>query len=229
MKPKKPLGMKSYGSIPHLPGSKTGPKDYCLDDAAAYRVLNKTKEKHDKIQVTEKIDGSNVGVLKLNDKLIPLNRAGYNCQDAPRAIHRTFAKWAYDNYDKFDDLLNEGERACGEWLGMVHGTFYDLTNRDPFVIFDIITNHKRDHCQLLRERVNSAGLTNVPLIHFGDPKGLSELLYILNDNGYYGAKNKAEGLVFKTERNKKIVNLCKYVRPEKEPGKYISLGYFNYR
>jgi hypothetical protein len=31
----KPLGRKSYGSIPHLPGSRLGPGDYCISEGQA--------------------------------------------------------------------------------------------------------------------------------------------------------------------------------------------------
>jgi len=56
----KPLGRKSYGSIPHLPGSRLGPGDYHAHEGQARIATEKARDKHDKIYVQEKLDGSNV-------------------------------------------------------------------------------------------------------------------------------------------------------------------------
>lgn len=55
-KPKKPLGQRAYGSIPHLPGSRRGPADKGLSDQQARILTEKGRDKHDIIIVEEKLD-----------------------------------------------------------------------------------------------------------------------------------------------------------------------------
>src|SRR3989442_5967093 len=73
----KPLGIKAYGSICHLPGSRLGPGDHKLNPGQAKILTEKTRDKHDLIIVQEKLDGSNVAVARVSSQLIPLGRAGY--------------------------------------------------------------------------------------------------------------------------------------------------------
>ena len=69
MHPPKPLGHKSYGSIGHLPGSRQGRDDVGIDPGQARIVLEKTRDRHDRIIVQEKLDGSNVAVAIFDSPL----------------------------------------------------------------------------------------------------------------------------------------------------------------
>lgn len=133
----KPLGKPSYGSIPHLPFSRLGPADHYISDGQAKICTEKTRDKHDVVIVQEKLDGSNVGVAKINGKVIAITRAGYLATDSPHLQHHYFDRYVKDNYKNFDLALYEGERFCGEWLAMAHGTRYNLPHA-PFVVFDLI-------------------------------------------------------------------------------------------
>ena len=129
--PIKPLGIKSYGSIPHLPGSRRGPSDHGCNDGQLRIATSKARDKHDRIIVQEKLDGSNVSVAKVNGIVMPLTRAGYRAEDSIYAQHIRFAEWVYFHQSRFDELLSEGERVCGEWLYQAHGTRYHLPH-EPF-------------------------------------------------------------------------------------------------
>lgn len=61
----KPLGHKAYGSIPHLPNSRLGVGDYHCHEGQARICCEKARDKHDRIIVTEKLDGSNVCVANI--------------------------------------------------------------------------------------------------------------------------------------------------------------------
>ena len=87
---RKPLGRKSYGSIPHLPGSRIGPGDHKCSEGQAKIATEKKRDKHDLIIVQEKLDGSNVGIAKINDDIIPLTRAGYLANTSPFIQHQYF-------------------------------------------------------------------------------------------------------------------------------------------
>src|ERR1051325_5532570 len=133
----KPLGHKSYGSIPHLSMSKPGPGDYHCHEGQERIATVKTRDKHDIVIVQEKLDGGNVGVAKVNGEILAITRAGYMAYTSPYETHWVFEKWVMQNVKRFDALLNEGERVCGEWLYHAVGTRYNLPH-EPFVAFDIM-------------------------------------------------------------------------------------------
>lgn len=66
----KPLGIKAYGHVCHLPGSRLGPGDHKLTPGQARILTEKARDKHDRIIVREKLDGSNVAVARVNGELI---------------------------------------------------------------------------------------------------------------------------------------------------------------
>jgi len=67
--PRKPLGIKSYGSIAHLPGSRIGIGDHKCHDGQMRIATEKARDRHDRIIVQEKLDGSNVGIARLNGEI----------------------------------------------------------------------------------------------------------------------------------------------------------------
>ena len=141
-KPEKPLGHRAYGSIPHLPGSRRGPADKGLTEHQARILTEKGRDRHDTIIVQEKLDGSCVGVAKLDGRLIALIRAGFPAAGSNYKQHHVFADWVDKHSARFEALLSEGERVCGEWLMEAHGTIYQLPH-EPFVAFDILRGHDR--------------------------------------------------------------------------------------
>src|SRR5438105_13435252 len=105
----KPLGIKAYGSICHLPGSRLGPGDHKLNPGQAKILTEKVRDKHDVIIVQEKLDGSNVAVARVGGRLIALGRAGYSAISSKYEQHRLFADWVARNIARFEFLL-EAER-----------------------------------------------------------------------------------------------------------------------
>ena len=73
----KPLGIKNYGSIAHLPNSRMGAGDHHCDKGQARIATEKARDRHDTIIVQEKLDGSNVGAARIDGAIYPLGRAGY--------------------------------------------------------------------------------------------------------------------------------------------------------
>ena len=136
---KKPLGHKNYGSIPHLPGSRMGIADHKCHDGQKQIACVALRNKHDRVIVQEKLDGSNVGVILLNSEVVAITRAGYKANTSPYAMHHSFNAWVNIHRDRFRAVLKEGERLCGEWMLVAHGTKYDLPH-EPFVAFDIMQN-----------------------------------------------------------------------------------------
>ena len=227
----KPLGGKNYGSIAHLPGSRMGPGDHSCHEGQERICLERARDKHDRIIVQEKLDGSNVGVAKLGGQVLALTRAGYLAHTSPYEQHHAFGDWVARHADRFAALLEEGERLVGEWLLQAHGTRYRLPH-EPFVAFDIMQGRKRVTYAELRER--TAGRFVIPhTIHIGGPLGIADAMAMLGEYGSHGALDPIEGAMWRVERHELIDPrrggerrwvvdfLAKYVRPDKADGTYL--------
>ncbi len=232
-KERKPLGKKSYGSIPHLRDSRRGPSDHSCNSGQERIACVKTRDDHDRVIVQEKLDGSNVAVLLLYDEVIPITRAGYRAFSSPYEMHHKFGKWVKSEEKRFRNLLYEGERVCGEWLIQAHGTKYNLPH-EPFVAFDLMVGTSRLTYDLFRERIGNE-FTTPYLLSDGPPVRISQALNMLGKFGHHGALEPVEGAVWRVERNrlidksrgnaggrKAVVDfLVKYVKPTKIDGKYL--------
>jgi hypothetical protein len=229
--PKKPLGIKNYGSIAHLPNSRMGEGDHKCPEGQAKIATLKVRDKHDRIIVQEKLDGSNVGVALINGVLCPLGRAGYLAADSPYEQHWRLAQWVFSQQDRFLAVLQEGDRLCGEWLMQAHGTRYNLPH-EPFVAFDLMRGSKRATYTELSERVLNYGFVLPRLIHEGTAFSVEAALDAIAISGH-GALDPVEGAVWRVERNdlvspgqgsdrRWVVDfLVKYVRPDKVDGTYL--------
>lgn len=215
----KPLGRKGYGSIGHLPNSRlTDGSDFHVNDAQASLVTDKTRDRYDLVVVQEKLDGSNCSVGLLDGELIPVTRKGYHARTSPFDMHHAFADWVELNTDRFRAVLKEGERICGEWLAVAHGTMYDLTDREPYVVFDIIRDTERLNFIDFTKRVGQNFATPT-LLHIGQPISVKKALEIHQANNY--GCDEIEGVVYRMERKGKVDFLAKYVRHDKVDGKYL--------
>lgn len=225
----KPLGRKAYGSIPHLPGSRMGPKDHGIHPGQARICTEKKRDEHDKVIVQEKYDGSCVAVAKIGGELLPLTRRGYLAESSPYECHHLWAKWVKDNLERFDRTLEDGEWLVGEWLAMAHGTKYVIPEQwDPFVAFDLFRGGERVTHEELTGRfllVSSGGkcrpfmkprLMGGSLV--GSPMSFSEGLMYLDA---YDCFDQREGLIYRVERKERVDFLAKYVRPGKVDGLYL--------
>ncbi len=215
----KPLGQKSYGSIPHLPFSRLGIGDHHIEESQAKIATTTARDKNDLIIVQEKLDGSNCAVAKINNQIIALGRNGYLAESSPYAQHILFSKWVASETNRFHQLLNEGERICGEWLAQAHGTKYKLIH-EPYVVFDLITKNERVTYHNFLLRVLPLGFVVPNLLHIGQPFSLEKALKKIEISGH-GAIDEVEGVIYRVERNDKVDFLTKFVKHTKVDGKYL--------
>jgi len=237
----KPLGHKSYGHIPHLLSSRLGAGDHYISKKQSDIATVRARNNNDRIIVSTKLDGSNVSVAKINNLIVPLTRAGYRAETSNYEQHHMFGDWVMNpkNYLKFNSMLNNGERLCGEWLAQAHGTKYNLRH-EPFVAFDLMVNMDRLLYEELMYRCNKYEIVMPQLLHNEIGQACSvELALSKQDPAYHGELDPVEGAVWKVEHNKVIdkvgtrkwlVNfLCKYVRHDKIDGKYMKDNIWNWR
>jgi hypothetical protein len=232
---RKPMGIKSYGSIPHLPGSHmTDRTDKILSPGLIRIATVKFRNKFDRLIVQEKLDGSCCAILKLNGIIYPMTRAGYLAVTSPYKQHHIFAGWVYERQQFWLEFLEDGERIVGEWLWQAHGTRY-LLKHEPFVPFDIMQMHKRlpfDEFMRRTECLLSKIDCETPHVLYdskynswgGDkPIDVEEAMKRLGTHGFHGALDETEGAVWRIENKGEVDFLCKYVRRKVEDvGKYLN-------
>lgn len=229
----KPLGVRNYGSIPHFSFSRLGPADHYCEQGQEQICFNGTNgaNKRYLVIVSIKMDGSNVGVCRKNGEIIAIGRAGYPAASSPFKMHHMFDRYVKNNIRKFE-FLQEGERVVGEWLAQAHGTIYNLTEKDPFCVFDFFgADNKR---ALYADVVKRCGhLSSPSLLHIGHSSGLSEnglkgKLTEYDLSPRYGELEPCEGAVYRVENKERVVFLCKYVRAGKQDGKYLKGEVWNW-
>jgi len=221
----KPLSIKAYGSIPHLPLSRLGEGDHSLSVEQSLICTKTARSYKDVIIVQEKLDGSCCGVAKLsNESIVPLTRSGYAADTSPYKQHKIFYDWVlYEHKDRFENLLEKGERLVGEWILQQHGTRYKLQH-EPFVIFDIFDkDNKRIPYFKLLERVIPFGFTTPKLISYGMPISVKDVIKRIKVSGH-GAIDEVEGAVWRVETDGKFNFITKFVHHDKEDGKYLKDG-----
>jgi hypothetical protein len=216
----KPLGRKSYGSIAHLPGSRLGPGDHHCHPGQARICTMKNRDRHDLIIVQEKLDGSNVGIARIDGEIHALTRAGYAAATSPYEQHWLFARWVEINRERFLNVLQDGERLCGEWLLQAHATRYKLMH-EPFVAFDIMMADQRMPFAQFQARIEGSGVVAPALIHIGAPISIEQAFVLMGEFGRHGALDAVEGCVWRVERRGAVDFLAKFVRPDKVDGHYL--------
>ncbi len=215
----KPLGFKNYGSIGHLPCSRMGSGDHSVHEGQASICTVSKRDKQDRVFVTEKLDGSNVGVARVGNELLALGRAGYLAQSSKFEQHQLFAYWVRDNSQRFMELLAEGERCVGEWLAQAHGTVYDLPH-EPFVIFDIMRGQSRLPWESTSRHVTACGFQVPTLLNNGCNSMSVKDAMLACRVSRHGA-DEVEGAVWRVERNGQFDFMAKYVRSDKVDGKLL--------
>lgn len=227
--PAKPLGRKAYGHIGHLPGSRMGPGDHKMNPGQARIATERVRDKRDRVIVQEKLDGSCVAVAKIGGAIVPLIRAGYAAATSHYRQHHIFAAWAVERQDRFDALLNEGERVVGEWLAQAHGTRYDMRRTAPFVAFDLMTEDRRVPAAEVYLRCLPVGIAAPAMLNDGlTPMTIEAALERLGTFGFHGALDPVEGAVWRVERDDRVDFLAKYVRPDKVDGSYFEVETWNW-
>jgi len=191
-------------------------------------ATERKRDHHDRIVVQEKLDGGCTAVAKVNGEIVALGRAGYRAASSPFEQHILFHRWVLDRWRAFDELLSEGERVVGEWLAQAHGTRYDLHDRHPWAVFDIIDAQGDDRrvpralVAEVEQRVAAVGLVPVPSMPgtSGEPVSIKDAMGWLGKHGFYGAYIP-EGAVWRVEREGRVDFVVKYVRPDKVDGIFL--------
>lgn len=232
----KPLGIKAYGSIPHILGSRLGPGDHSVPEAMSLICTDKAPPNY-QVTITAKIDGCCVSAAKLNDgRIVALGRAGYLASSSNYEHIQLWGDWVDSNLKRFDALLEPGQRAVGEWIAKVHSTFYNPVV-EPFFLFDIMQGHFRmpwydmvSRNYRIEDQHNLAAFLMPDYASGpGSPNGAMDALY-------HAEANEPEGVVYRVEsdvvKHGKPIHrtnfLAKWVHGGKTDGKYLKNDVWNW-
>lgn len=222
--PSRVLSYKTYNSIGHLPHSRTGTADSRISEQSAKQMLSELPNQQSLVIVQEKIDGSNVCVVRHNGELITLGRSGFPCKDSNQEQHVMFDAWVNLNRDKFEKLLpNESDRVVGEWIALAHGTKYTIgvegDYEQPFIAFDLFNGANLRARSFIEctQRIYAAGLIMPKVIHIGGTCSVPRALRILNQT----VGSHAEGLVYRLEEAGVLKTIAKFVKHDKVDGLFM--------
>lgn len=220
-KARKPLGRKGYGSIPHLPASRMGPADHSCHEGQAVICTLKARDRHDRVIVTEKLDGACMTIARIGHSIVPITRAGYHAGDGAFEHLRAFSPWVKERESKLLMALSDGQRICGEWLAMAHGTIYELGSQQPFIVFDVIEGERRLPHDEMQAIASMACLPTAHILSDGPPLSVADAMSALGPYGHHGATETVEGAVWRVERKGQFDFMAKFVRHDKQDGKYL--------
>lgn len=220
----KPSGGKTYGSIGHVVGSRLGPGDHSIGESSSHILTREArKSRRDKIIVSEKLDGSCVGILKKDGKLVALQRSGRLAQTSPYEHLQKFSEWVDEAAPEMLYTLRDGFRIVGEWMALAHGTLYERVEH-PFYVFDVFDP---DNARLPWDKTSTVaafvGLPTVPVLHSGGALSVEDAMKLAGERGALEAVEGPEGVVYRCESHGKFNFMGKYVRADHVPGKYLPL------
>lgn len=150
-------------------------------------------------------------------------RKGYDVRTSEWGFLRKFADFVSDNADRFNALLDNGERVCGEWMIKTHSLFYNLPH-EPFIVFDIIKSDKkqtRPNYEELIRRCKEYNFTTTWLIWSGASIPVQDALGMLG-KGFHGCQSVPEGIVYRYERDGRFETSAKFVANLNVTGDYMN-------
>lgn len=171
------------------------------------------------IYVTEKIDGSNLGLFNLNDKLYIAQRGLVfsidEIEEIKDKMYRGLYSWLKENAENIK--LNNNSCIFGEWLGMGQIKYGEIFNEKLLMFAKAnvddefnVTNLKYDHnlfkySFINEERPTFIGL--VPMVSVLNKMPTKEELDKIYENYLNLVNRKVEGLIINFNNN-----ILKYVR-----------------
>lgn len=92
----------------------------------------KRMEINKKYQITEKLDGSNLGIAKINCNLYFCQRNTilntFEIYDNKNILYKNLENWIIENKEILLETLNDNTIIFGEWLGMGHIKYNNFKN-----------------------------------------------------------------------------------------------------
>ncbi len=195
-----------YPRIPHVYAEFSG---LSKDDLRYSRKESESILENKYVILTEKLDGSNVGIefspgLSINFRGNPVYGEEFDILKA----------WCSSRIDKLRSVLNNRYILFGEWLYYIHTLKY---NRLPhyLIAFDVFDKNQRRFISYdtVVKIAKEVGLPHAPILYNGLYKGFNFLKSFLDEKSKFGDE-KIEGIVGRIEENGLTVFMFKFVNPD---------------
>lgn len=175
-----------------------------------------------KVQVTEKLDGSNLVFFKLNNELYFAQRSTiFNINEMDeykQMLYGGLYGWLTEHKDKLLEELYEGSAICGEWLGMGKIKYSCVKEGQRYFMFakanitpDFkLTNIKYDHDLFIYPFITQQipdFINIIPVVRNLNHIPFKEELDALYEEYTNSKEDKVEGFVVNYENK-----ILKYVR-----------------
>lgn len=208
---------RNFGLIGHLRGSKMIDKeDKLLSEEQQIKYAKRKRDKNDVIIITEKIDGMNAGIVKLNGLLYPINRKGYDVRLMGR-LHKevkllgeTWAAWVDEHYSLYDAILDEKEHLVFENCIIQHSLKYKFKCEPVFLLAKYNSKNKKINYKNLTDLAQKNNIQQPPLLNIGIAIP-PELIINQYPKGKVGVRGEIEGIVYNYEHNEEHESCAKYV------------------
>lgn len=160
--------LPDYPRTRHLPWKPNAQRDDLVADPAECRIIFESKW----VDVTEKIDGANVGMALVDGHPVIrnrnhiLNKAFTQRRTAAKMQFASIFNWAYQNLEKLQVLA--GYSIYGEWMYALHGLPYTHLP-SYFITYDLYDYEQQQFIEpaIARDMLVKAGFEVVPLLYHG--------------------------------------------------------------
>lgn len=160
----------------------------------------------DNIQISEKIDGANCYLQRLDfNEFVACSRKTITCE---KNHNQGFYFWALDNFKKIPKKYYN-LRFYGEWLAP-HHCVYPIEKYAKFYIFDIMDNGKYLYQKDVRNICNEIGLDYVPIFYEGPFIGYEHIMSFVGKTLLGG--EKGEGIVIKNQTKLNKAGVISHVK-----------------
>ena len=215
--------LPDYPRTKHLPWNPNATRDDLIATEDECRIIFES----DRVQVTEKVDGANVGMAKgpiIRNRNHILHK-GYTARTAAKKQFAPLWGWYYEHAHLFDELerLAPDTSVFGEWLLATHSVEYD---RLPsyFLAFDLYDYGSARFVDPFEARVIlvAAGFEVVPLLHAGPVRDPEQLAAMLRQRSPFSSTDLCEGAYIKVGDGRWVMHRFKMVRHGFVAGSHFS-------
>lgn len=207
-----------FPRTPHLFGSRGTKDDRHLGERVSAAFISEPG-----LIVSEKIDGTNVGIHFTPAGDLVLQCRGHEITGGMHPQYDLFKNWVSVKRPVLEAILGDRYILFGEWLYARHSVHY---RRLPhyFFEFDLYDKEAAGFLSLSRrmQRLEGSGITTAPILHQGSTS--HDALMALIDESSLGAHfdnpitgrtdTLMEGLYLRTESDGLVTKRAKIVRPE---------------
>jgi len=167
-------------------------------------------DKKDELEITEKLDGANVAIIRGKGNNWTLQKRRGLAEEGVHPQFSFFWNWARVNEEKIQKVPSNWI-VYGELMWAMHHIYYDWLP-SYFIVFDIFDRRRKQflHSEVRQKFCENVGFAHVPVLYLGKVKGISldKFMYIKSK---CATDSIAEGIVIKNWTKQMR---AKIVRPE---------------